>query len=146
MKRTSQARKRLAGTFRADRHRAPDPANALDAVPAPPAHLSAGAAAAWSRFAALACAIRTLTPADLPLLELLSRTWSSIDDLERQLAADGLVIESETGARKAHPGLAALDRARALAHRLLGDLGLSPPGRERITMRPSATKNPYAEL
>ena len=145
MKRTSKQQKRLRGTLRADRHAA-NSTGALAAAPSAPAHLSSAAATAWQRFAALACAIGTLTPADLPLLELLARTWASIDDLERQLAADGLVIESETGARKAHPGLAALDRARALAHRLLGDLGLSPPGRERITMRPSATKNPYAEL
>lgn len=143
---TSKARKRLRGTLRADRQRPPDPAGALAALPPAPPGLPSAAAAAWLRFGRLACDLGTLTPADLPLLELLARTWASATDLEHQLAADGPVLESESGAKKAHPALAALNQTRALAHRLLADFGLSPPGRERISLPPKTKSNPFVEV
>lgn len=145
MKRSSIQAKLLRGTLRPDRH-PPDPAGALDSLPPPPPGLPPAAVAAWARFGTLAVAIGAIAPQDLPLLELAARTWASIDDLERQLAVDGILVTSESGAKKAHPGLAALNQTRTLAHRLLGDLGLSPPGRERISTRPSQTPNSFAKV
>jgi hypothetical protein len=73
---------------------------------------------------------------DLGLLEPLARSWASTIELEQLLARDGLVLESANGVRKAHPGLAALDRARSAVHRQLADLALTPPGRERVAIDP----------
>jgi P27 family predicted phage terminase small subunit len=142
----STARKKLAGTLRASRQRRGlNDATALTALPVPP-HLTESATAAWQRFGALSLELGTLTQQDLPLLELLARTWAGICSLEAQLARDGLVIESDSGARKAHPALQALDRARGHAHRMLGDLGLTPVGREKISVQPRRGSNRFSEL
>lgn len=138
---SSQTAKALSGTLRPDRLIGTR-VDALTRLPAAPRALSADARTAWARFGRQAIALGSLSEFDLGLLELLARTWASTLELERQLASDGLIVVSDSGARKAHPALQALDRARALAHRMLGDLGLSPPGRERISIRPNR-KGPW---
>jgi P27 family predicted phage terminase small subunit len=142
--RTSTRAKALSGSLRPDRMHG-QRAAALTRLPAAPKTLTPTAREAWTRFGRSAMKLNTLTQFDLGLLELLSRTWASTLELERQLDRDGLVLESDSGAKKAHPALQALDRARALAHRMLGDLGLSPPGRERISVLPrkSTEVNPF---
>lgn len=138
---SSKTAKALAGTLRPDRL-VGTKVDSLAKLPAAPRALSNDAKDAWARFGKQAIALGSLSEFDLGLLELLSRTWASTLELERQLANDGLIVVSDSGARKAHPALQALDRARALAHRMLGDLGLSPPGRERISIRPNR-KGPW---
>jgi P27 family predicted phage terminase small subunit len=113
-------------------------ASALKRLPRVPLGLSANAATAWRRCGAQAIQLGTLTEHDLTGLELLARTLASIAELEAQLAADGLVLQSDSGARKAHPGLAALNGARAQARNLLGDFGLLPSGREKLRTLPSS--------
>jgi P27 family predicted phage terminase small subunit len=137
--RISKSRKAVAGTVRLDRLGNPgggDMVNPLEKLPKPPESLSNDAKAAWKEFGDLAISLGTLSHFDTGLLELLARTWASCVELEALLAQDGLVLVSGS-VRKAHPGLQALDRARALAHRLLGDLGLTPPSRERVSINPN---------
>ena len=142
----STTRKKRAGTLRKSRQRRGlKSAAVLSALPEAPAELGAVAKGAWARFGLLSLEIGALTAQDLPLLELLARTWAGICSLEAQLERDGLVIESESGARKAHPAMQALDRARGLAHRMLGDLGLTPVGREKISVSPHRPGNPFTE-
>lgn len=140
--RTSTARKALSGTLRADRlhvsHVEP-----LSRLPAAPKHLSADAVSAWKSFGARAIELGTLSRFDVGLLELLSRTWASVGQLEDRLQADGLILESGD-TRKAHPALAALSRERSLAHKLLSDFGLAPSGRERLSI--PAPKEAYNEF
>lgn len=144
--RTSTAAKSLRGTLRDDRLMV-NRVQTLTRLPQAPPTLAPDARESWRSFGRQAIQLGTLTEFDLGMLELLSRTWSSVLELERQLAADGLVIVSDSGAKKAHPALQALDRARALAHRLLGDLGLSPPGRERISIPPPTERdNPFDQF
>lgn len=142
---TSTASKELRGSLRADRIRRIDPDKALRRMPAPPDGLPPEATAAWHRFGSLAIGLGTLTAADVALLELLARTWASAVELEQVLARDGLILTSGE-VQKAHPAIAALDRSRNLAHRLLTDLGLSPPGRERISIAPQSTGNVFAKF
>lgn len=142
---SSTASKELRGSLRADRIRRIDAGKALRRLPAPPDGLPPEAAAAWRRFGSLAIGLGTLTAADVALLELLARTWASAVELEQVLARDGLILTSGE-VQKAHPAIAALDRSRNLAHRLLADLGLSPPGRERISITPPARNNPFTKF
>lgn len=141
--RVSTTEKALRGTLRDDRL-AVRRVETLAELPPAPRALSAHARDAWRTFGGQALELGTLSKFDCGLLELLARTWASTVELEQQLSRDGLVLESESGAKKAHPGLQALDRARALAHRLLGDLGLTPPGRERVSLpAPTPAGNPF---
>lgn len=143
--RVSTSEKALRGTLRDDRLLLQRVAR-LAELPAAPAALSKHARAAWERFGGQALSLGTLTDFDLGLLELLARTWASTVELEDVLRRDGPIITSGE-VRKAHPALQALDRARALAHRLLGDLGLTPPGRERVSLpAPVSAGNEFDEF
>lgn len=135
--RVSASRKAARGTQRGDRQRAPAQSDRLTALPAAPATLSAAARSAWDRFGAMAIDVGAVTINDMALLELLARTWADCEGFEQLLAVDGLIVQSGA-VRKAHPAIGALAQSRALAHRLLGDLGLTPPSRERITVPPAA--------
>lgn len=142
---TSKASKELRGTARADRLRAVDPMQAVETLPEPPETLSGDGVAAWCRFGAMAIELGTLTRNDIGLLELLARAWSSCIELEALLRRDGLILVSGE-VQKAHPAIAALDRSRALAHRLLADLGLTPPGREKISFTKPAAASPFSKF
>lgn len=136
-RRISGAYKRTAGTLRPDRV----PGIILPplrALPAPAASMKATARAAWEEFGTAAMKVGTITAQDLGLLSLLARTWADIDDLEQLLLKDGLLLTTRTGATKCHPAAQALDRARILAYRLLDAFGLTPPGRQRLDVRPPA--------
>jgi P27 family predicted phage terminase small subunit len=147
MNRTSAQKKIISGNFRPDRQLLIDQVDALRRLPSAPRALSPTARAAWKTFGTQAMQLGTLTENDVGLLELLARTWASCIELEQTLATDGPILESRSGAKKCHPALAALDRGRALAHRLLADLALTPPGRERISLRkPKERLNPFDDF
>lgn len=135
MNRTSKQHKQSGGTLRPDRLKT-SLVPALTRLPKAPA-LTGEALTAWETFGRTAMKLGTLSAYDLGALELLARCWGSCAELETVLRRDGLIVESGT-ARKAHPALQALAQARGLAHKLLADFGLSPPGRERISIDPAA--------
>jgi hypothetical protein len=61
------------------------------------------------------------------LLHELCRTLDRIDDIEAQLAADGLTVAGSRGQiPRAHPLLAALTAAQATASDLVAELALPP--------------------
>lgn len=111
-------------------------AKVLKRLPPHPEGLTARAIAEWVRLGRMSIRAGVLTEHDLALLELASRTVASVAELEGILAVEGLTIEGGTGP-KAHPAGQMLDRARALSHRMLADLGLTPPARERLSIEPA---------
>jgi P27 family predicted phage terminase small subunit len=131
--RRSRKEKVLSGTVRGDRMRRVGGVQVLTRLPQPPAGLSESASEAWFRCGRLAIELGTLTRFDVALLELLARTLGSVADLEKLLANEGLIVGA---ASKAHPACALLERSRAQAHRMLADLGLTPPSRERLSIDP----------
>ncbi len=138
--------KSLRGTLRSDRKTSVRHEEKLGTLPPAPDGLSPSAAAAWVRLGALAIDAGTLSSADMELLSLAARTAASCDELERQLAEDGVLLRSN-GAVKAHPACAALDRNRVLMLKLLDALGLSPAGREKVPVRVlKSTQNKFAYL
>ncbi|MEY4760794.1 MAG: hypothetical protein RLZZ200_650 [Pseudomonadota bacterium] len=145
--RSSIANKALTGTLRPDRLHSPSgSALPLQALPAPPKGLSAHALHAWEQSGTLAVQLGTLTPFDIPLLELTARTLGSVSELELLLRAEGMTVDGGSGGKKAHPGLAALDRARALSARLLSEFGLTPPSRERLSFEAPKVGNPFNSI
>jgi P27 family predicted phage terminase small subunit len=109
----------------------------LTELPAAPPSFSPAATAAWERLGRLVIQAGTLTRFDTELLSLAARTTATCEELEAQLAADGVLLQSK-GAIKAHPAAAALDRSRTLLLKLLNVLGLPPADRDRIPMAPTS--------
>lgn len=134
--RRSTASKAARGTLRPGRIRQTPAAERLTAAPRPPAGLDPAAAAEWKLLAPLLVETGVLTRADLRTLRLLCETLASAASLDATIKAEGLTIESGSGARKAHPGLNALAVARSQAARLLDGFGLSPRGRASVDQAP----------
>lgn len=134
--RKSTARKAAAGTLRPSRIRQTPAGERLTEPPGPPAGLDPAAAGEWRALAPILCEICVLTRADLRTLRLLCETLASAASLDATIKAEGLTIESGTGARKAHPALNALGVARSQAARLLDGFGLSPRGRGGVDQAP----------
>lgn len=138
--------KALSGTARKDRIKGFRDGAPLTSVPPAPPDLSTTAQSAWERLGRLAVEAGTLTRYDTELLALAARTTATCEELEKQLAADGVLLHSK-GSIKAHPACAALDRSRSLLLKLLDALGLSPAGRERLpTPIPVIAGNKFAQL
>jgi P27 family predicted phage terminase small subunit len=143
---TSTRYKAVSGTTRRDRYRRGRSEDALTSLPTSPPELSSAAKAAWARLGQLAIQAGTLTRVDTELLALAARTTATCEELESQLAADGVLLHSK-GSIKAHPACAALDRSRLLLLKLLDALGLSPAGRERLpVVKPPLLSNKFAHF
>lgn len=129
------ARKTVQGTLR-NRRKTAGAHTRLTRAPAPPERLSEAARDEWRRLAPLLVTAGTLTAADLRALELLADTLATAGEMAQVVRDQGSTIEVGSGTRKAHPALQALAQARAQAHRLLSDFGLTPRGRSAIDAAP----------
>lgn len=129
-------RKLINGSVRADRLPRPDNARRLDNVPRPPKHLSDLARAEWRKLAPVAHGLRTLTSADLRAFELLCETLASETQAPEAIAREGISAPTRDGGAKPHPGVKIMETARAQAHRLLDDFGLTPKGRQGVDTKP----------
>jgi P27 family predicted phage terminase small subunit len=116
---------------------APDPAAPLAEAPAPPAHLSARAAAEWRRLAPAAAALGTLAGADLRGFELLAETLATEAAARAVVEAEGHAVPTSGGGRKPRPEVRVMETARAQAARLLAEFGLTPKGRRELGVLPA---------
>lgn len=128
--------KALRGTDRADRNRHVT-SERLTEVPPAPTHLSGRAQQEWDGLAVAAVGMGVLSRADLRALELLATTLASVSILEEQIARDGMLITSSTGAIKANPAARLLESTRTAAMQLLGAFGLTPKGRQAVEPAPT---------
>jgi P27 family predicted phage terminase small subunit len=145
--RTSDASKRLAGTYRSDRAKRRPSVNGLVTVPAAPDHLTELARKEWHRLAPLVAEQRTLTQADLRGFELLCDTLASAAQAQEVIAREGMTITGDGGKIRAHPAVKILEAARAQATRLLIEYGLTPRARGHVEPAADTTPhNPFADL
>ncbi len=109
-----------------------DPTARLTEPPVPPPQLSERAAAEWRRLAPVAVALRTLPEADLRGFELLVQTLATEAEARAVIEAEGYAVPTSGNGLKPCPEVAAMERARVQAARLLGDFGLTPRGRRGL--------------
>lgn len=134
--RLSDRTKTLRGTARTRKPAAAG--DRLTVAPRPPRSLSRAAAAEWRALAPVLVDTGVLTRADLRGLQLLAETLASASELAEVVRVEGTTITGSSGATKAHPALTAIATARAQAHRLLADFGLTPRARGGVDPAPDA--------
>ena len=144
--RTPLARKRLAGTDRADRNRPRTVSERLARCPVPPATLSEAGAAEWKRLAPTAHKLGTLAAADLRSFELLCEVLATERQAREVVGREGMTIATSDGGSKAHPGIKAMEVARNQAARLLESFGLTPKGRNHVDPAPEPRENKLAQF
>jgi P27 family predicted phage terminase small subunit len=119
-----------------------DPAAPLAEAPAPPADLSAQAAAEWRRLGPAAVAPGTLAGADLRGFELLCDTLATEAAARAVVGREGHAVPTAGDGWTTRPQVRAMETARAQAARLLAEFGLTPRGRRGLDLpRPRGEDN-----
>lgn len=98
----------------------------------PPANFSSEAADEWRKALAACGSMRSLTSADLALLEQWSIARADFIRATRELEAGGMVITDSEGNAKRSPWLSVRDRASDMIIRLAKEFGFSPAARLRL--------------
>lgn len=145
--RVPDTRKKLSGSFRADRATRRSHGDGLASAPPAPEHLTERARTEWDRLAPLIWEQQTLTASDLRGLELLCETLGTAQQAQETIATAGLTIAGDGGRIRAHPAIKILEAARSQATRLLIEYGLTPRARSHVEpAMPATPDNPFAKI
>ena len=106
----------------------------LAKCPSAPRSLSKLAKAEWRVHAPLAHEIGTLTPFDVGPFCLLCEALADIKLARKRLEIEGDTVITATGGVKTNPARHDLNRAWGFATHAFKDFGLSPKGRESLTL------------
>lgn len=98
-----------------------------------PDHLSPVARAEFARMVVLLDASGVLSKADAGALSLYCETYAEWLEAKASIKANGLLIESADGAKKANPMIAVASQCKLLCVRLLKEFGFTPSSRSRVT-------------
>lgn len=108
--------------------------NALDTIITPPGWLSKHAKAEWRQVMPDLTRRRILTTADLSSLASYCIASGQVREMERVIAKEGHVVQTERGPR-AHPAVRIQSDAMTRARLLAAELGLTPVSRSRPSIR-----------
>lgn len=145
--RLANHRKLQSGALRSSRIRSTSSAERLAAVLPPPDSLSPNARIEWMALMPILVTAGTATPADLRAFEMLCEALATESELRATLKREGLTSRTADGGVKSHPAAKMLETARSQAHRLLGDFGLTPRGRQSVEIAPILkTDDPWTEF
>lgn len=137
------AKKKLEGTYRADRA-ARNELTLPPGMPPRPSWLNTEARAEWDRVAPTLHAAGVLSLLDGGRLADYCAAHSLAVEATRLYQEEGIVVDSPQG-QKAHPAVGTAKEARAQARQLAGEFGLTPAGRSRVSA-PSKPGESEAEI
>ncbi|QTL03145.1 phage terminase small subunit P27 family [Aquabacter sp. L1I39] len=107
----------------------------VTSLPTPPTWLSRDAKGEWRRVAPILInERRTLTVADLAMLESYCTAVGLVAEASRIIAKEGLIYMSATGPKK-HPAVAIRSDGMTQARQIASELGLTPASRSRPAVR-----------
>lgn len=125
----------LAGTFRPDRHVAPEDQPKLQAMtvaPKPPRGLDKAGRDKWVETANLLMPLGLLTAADLDALRAYSEAWSEIVQCRKDIKKDGAYMTNSRGALTSHPALIRERAARDVMRRFQIEFGMTAASRAKV--------------
>jgi P27 family predicted phage terminase small subunit len=132
---TPTALKKMAGTFRADRANADEPAGE-PCLPRCPAHLQGEARKTWTREGKALAAMRVLTAADRAAFAMFCTLWARHVEAETKILELGAVVRGATGGAVVSPWCHISSKTIELAVKLAAELGMTPASRARVKAVP----------
>lgn len=103
----------------------------LPASSEPPARLTGNALTYWNWYAPRAAAVKIFTETDVPAMEQLCSCLAEIDELNEQIAREGMVIKGAYGPVR-NPATLLRHQARDAAMRLMREFGFTPSSRASV--------------
>jgi P27 family predicted phage terminase small subunit len=103
----------------------------LSRLPPAPAWLPSEAKAEWRRVVPGLRERRTITRADLPMLEAYCLAAGLVRSSQKLIAAEGEMVTTTRGEMKRHPAHQTLFQALTESRRLAAELGLTPASRNK---------------
>jgi P27 family predicted phage terminase small subunit len=134
-RRTPTAILKLRGSWRAKSRANSEPTPEV-AIPPRPAYLDAGARKEWDRVAAELYHAGVLTRLDMAVLAGYCQNFSRLQEAERGLAEDGLIVRSPNGYPIQNPYLSIVHEAQRQMRAFAVELGITPASRSRVTVTP----------
>ena len=114
-----------------------------DSLPTCPAHLNPSAKAEWKRLAAELQRLRILSQLDRAALAAYCQAYGRWVEAERQLKETPTLIRLPSGYIQPSPWLGIAHKQLELMHKFLGELGLSPVSRARVSTLPKLGPKPW---
>ena len=102
-------------------------------IPTCPAHLNPSGKAEWKRLAGEMHRLGILTDLDRAALSAYCQAYGRWVEAEKKLKETPLLIKLPSGYIQPSPWLAIANKQLELMHKYLGDLGLSPVSRTRVS-------------
>lgn len=103
----------------------------LSRLPSAPSWLHAEGKAEWRRVVPALRERRTITRADLPVLEAYCLAAGTVRRAQTTIGAEGDYVVDAKGVRRRHPAFQTLFQALTESRRLAAELGLTPASRHK---------------
>lgn len=103
----------------------------LSRLPPAPSWLPQEGKAEWRRVLPAIRERRTMTTADLGMLEAYCLAAGTVRRAQAAIAADGDLIENDKGDKRRHPAFQTMFQALTESRRLAAELGLTPASRNK---------------
>lgn len=117
----------------------------LSRLPPAPAWLPTEARAEWRRVTPALKERRTLTRADLPILESYCLALGTVRRMQAVIAAEGDHVVTDNGRRR-HPAFQTMFQALTESRRLAAELGLTPASRSKATAMDEGAADDLADF
>jgi P27 family predicted phage terminase small subunit len=120
----------------------PKPANS---IPTCPAHLSPTGKAEWKRLASEMHRLGIISQLDRAVLAAYCQAYGRWVEAERKLKETPTLIKLPSGYIQPSPWLGIANKSQELMHKFLGELGLSPVSRSRVSKLPHLGPKPWED-
>lgn len=135
----------LGGEKRPCRLNANEP-KSVNAIAEAPEWLSERASEVFAKLSAILLGMGISSPDDETMLAILASRIEEIERLTLIIEDLGHTYQSESGLFKARPEVGMRNEAMRHAQSLLGEFGLSPATRARVSASTPEAENPFAHL
>ena len=113
------------------------------AIPTCPAHLNPSAKAEWKRLAHQLQALGIISHLDRAVLAAYCQAYGRWVEAERKLKETPALLKTPSGHVQPSPWLGIASKQLELMHKFMGELGLSPASRSRVSAYPSLRAKPW---
>ena len=121
------------------RHQLTDQVTPEISIPKSPTHLLPLAKKEWARIAPQLETIGLITEMDMAALAVYCQAyarWASAESKLKKMGGDGLIEETPSGYKQMSVLLQISNRAVEQMHKFMGEFGMSPSSRSRVTASP----------